>query len=140
AGSGRVLPLGLSRADVAALVAVLSIGLTLAAARRGGGRTLERALALLALVLLLRCALDPAVLQYYTVGPMLALLCWEVAARPGLPVFALLYALSSWAVYGPLLSGNSDALVSAAQVALIALFASLMAGAAFGRAPVASRA
>ncbi len=93
----------------------------------------EHALALLALVLLLRCALDPSALQYYTVAPMLAMCAWEAVARPGLPLISLLYAASSWVVFGPLLDTQQDTLINASYLTLTALFAVLMARAAFAR-------
>jgi len=137
-GSARLLPLGATRAAIAPALFVLSAGLAVALWRRVPRVDAERALALLALVLMLRCALDPATLQYYTVGPMLAVCAWEAMARPGLPLIALLYAATSWVAYGLLLDNQGDTMISVVYLTLVALFAALMARAAF--APVGSRA
>jgi hypothetical protein len=60
--------------------------------RRHGPRPREDALALLALLLLLRCALDPNNFDYYHVPLLLALGAWEGLARPARPPWATLAA------------------------------------------------
>jgi hypothetical protein len=71
------------------LAVVLAVAIALAAARRG--RTgLEDCLALLALVLLLRCLLDPVNASYYHVPFLTSLLAWESLRRRGLPLLTLL--------------------------------------------------
>ena len=60
--------------------------------RRRGPRPREDALALLALLLLLRCALDPNDFDYYHVPLLLALGAWEGLSRPGRPPWATLAA------------------------------------------------
>jgi hypothetical protein len=60
--------------------------------RRRGPRPREDALGLLALLLLLRCALDPNDFDYYHVPLLLALGAWEGLARPGRPPWATLAA------------------------------------------------
>jgi hypothetical protein len=60
-------------------------------------------LALLALLLLLRCAIDPGNFDYFHAPFFLALLAWEVKAERlvrGLPVASLLAALFLWLTFG----------------------------------------
>ena len=71
------------------LAVVLAVALALAAARRRRtGR--DDCLALLALVLLLRCLLDPVNASYYHVPFLTSLLAWESLRRRGLPLLSLL--------------------------------------------------
>jgi hypothetical protein len=60
--------------------------------RRRGPRPREDALALLALLLLARCALDPNDFDYYHVPLLLALGAWEGITRPGKAPWATLTA------------------------------------------------
>ena len=63
------------------------------AAPRFGG---EQLLLLLALLLLLRCVLDPWNVVYYELPFLLALLCWEALCRPERPpVLALAASLAT---------------------------------------------
>ena len=80
------------------LIVLIAVPLTLAAwlARR---RRLEDALALLALLFLLRSVLDPLNIDYYHVPLVLALATWEAYARRGLPLATMLTATALWAVY-----------------------------------------
>jgi hypothetical protein len=130
----HLLPLGLSRADLVPVTTVLSLVLALALWRRDRHPSVGRVLALLGLVLLLRCALDPSNLEYYAAGSVLAVACWDGVARVGVPLFALLYAASTWAVFGPLLNHGDDAVINGAFLALTALFAVAMGTAAFAPA------
>ncbi len=76
------------------LIVLLSIPLSvLFAVRR---RPREDALLLLALLLLLRCELDPWNNAYYAVPLVLALVTWEALTRPGLPVLALSVSALTW--------------------------------------------
>jgi hypothetical protein len=78
-------------------VAVLAIALAVAFWRRRQGLGPEDTLALLALVLLLRCLLDPLNNDYYH-APLLAFLAaWEGLRTRGLPVLSLLAAAALWA-------------------------------------------
>jgi hypothetical protein len=78
------------------LAALLAIPLSLPLARKRLGRArpdragTDAALALLALLLLMRCALDPSNHVYYQVPFVLALLAWEsrVSRRPALALLA----------------------------------------------------
>jgi len=86
------------------LIVALMVPLSLAWARvqrrakpRFGG---EQLLLLLALLLLLRCVLDPWNAVYYELPFLLALLCWEVLCRPErLPVLALGATLANWVTF-----------------------------------------
>lgn len=81
---------------------VLMVGVALAAAawvrRRDGSR--DDALALLALILLLRCVLDLYTFSYHHAPFIMALAAWEVVARRRVPLLALgssaLLAATTW--------------------------------------------
>jgi len=64
--------------------------LALAARTRSTRADLPSALALLALLFLLRCVLDPMTVGYYHVPLMLALVAYEAHSRRGVPVLTLL--------------------------------------------------
>jgi hypothetical protein len=79
------------------LVLLLAAGLALPLARRPD-RTTEDCLALLALVFLIRCLLDPNDHVYYHVPFVVALIAWEVRTRDA-PVLALLTTGLLWVVF-----------------------------------------
>ncbi len=82
------------------LLAVPLAALFAARLRRGRvGRT--DALALLALLLLLRGLLDPWNSIYYVLPAILALVSWEALSRPGLPVGAMAIAALTWITFVP---------------------------------------
>jgi hypothetical protein len=64
--------------------------------RRATGAPAHDALLLLALLLLLRCVLDPWNNAYYAVPLVLALASWEALAGRGLPVLALATTALTW--------------------------------------------
>jgi hypothetical protein len=68
------------------------------------------ALALLAVVLLLRCMLDPVNNGYYHVPFVLALACWEAITRRRAPVLALLASAAVWVSYEEM--GSRDAITA----------------------------
>jgi hypothetical protein len=71
---------------------IVALSLPLAAlliSRRGWRPPVDACLALLALLLLLRCVLDPQDLFYYHLPLVLALTAWEVHARRGTPWISL---------------------------------------------------
>ncbi len=70
-----LLPLGLSRSDVSLLPLLIAVPLGWLHAR--GQPRPQDAMRLLALVLLLRCTLDPECGPYYTIPAIVALLAWE---------------------------------------------------------------
>jgi hypothetical protein len=80
------------------LIVLLPLPLTLLLLRRRKERAAEHALGLLALVLLLRCALDPVDNGYYHVPFLLALGAWELTTRRGLPLISMLSSLVLWVV------------------------------------------
>jgi hypothetical protein len=86
------LPLGLHRPEAAGL-GMLALGAVVVAAGRWRRRRRPVAavdpLALLALLGLLRCLVDPAALGYYLVAAALPLAVWEADVRRRLPVLSL---------------------------------------------------
>lgn len=105
------------------LIAWIGLPLTLLAVWRRMPR--ENALALLALLLLLRCMLDPWDLVYYPIPFIVALLGWETLARHRAPIGALLATVATWLIFEvvpPDLDANGKAL-SFIVPSLLALFA-----------------
>jgi hypothetical protein len=90
-------------AHPAIVLLALALPLALAARRRRFGLSGADAMALLALLALLRCALDPVDNLYYHVPLLLALAGWDAFASRGLPVrvltgVAVAELFSRWAV------------------------------------------
>src|SRR5579884_2246821 len=96
------------------------------------GRRSDRApldaLLLLALLLLLRCVLDPWDISYYSLPFLIALLSWESLARQHAPVAALAATITAWLLYVEILRLAPG--LSTDQQSLIFLVASMAAGAA----------
>ncbi|HWF35843.1 MAG TPA: glycosyltransferase 87 family protein [Solirubrobacteraceae bacterium] len=67
--------------------------------RRRRARPGHEALLLLVLVLLLRCALDPWDISYYSLPLLFALLTWEALTFSRPPLLALAAACAAWVVY-----------------------------------------
>ena len=134
----RRLPFGLTRAAVAPLIVGIAAALALLLWRRAGpgGPAPDQTMALLAMLLILRCALDPWNLEYYAAASLMAICAWEALTRTGLPLISLLYAAGAWVMFGPLLSIESDTLVSGLFLMLTALFVGYMALAAFAPARI----
>lgn len=80
----------LSHPLIVALAVIVPLGLALR--RRGFRLTAVDAMALFALLALLRCVLDPVDNLYYHIPLLLALIGWDAFAAPGLPVRGLLGA------------------------------------------------
>ena len=78
------------------LVVAGAVLLALVAWSRGRTFNTERGLLLLAAVLLVRCMLDAWNFPYYEAPFLLALLAWEVRARPGLPWRSLFTTIACW--------------------------------------------
>jgi hypothetical protein len=78
------------------VVLLVPVALSLALARRLRARPWHDGLLLLALVLLLRCMLDPWNVVYYELPFLLALTAWEVHARRGWPVISIAATLLCW--------------------------------------------
>jgi hypothetical protein len=107
------------------LIVWLGLPLTLIALWRAMPR--ENALLLLAMLLLLRCMLDPWDLVYYPIPFVIALLSWETTVKRRAPLGALTASLATWAIFKYLpahLSANAQALAfiipALAALALIA--------------------
>jgi hypothetical protein len=85
------------------LIAFLVVPLSLLWARMRGGAPRvdgEQVLLLLALLLLLRCVLDPWNVVYYELPFLLALLAWEALCRPERPpILALVATVVVWATF-----------------------------------------
>src|SRR5205807_3131912 len=64
--------------------------------RRAGPRAPQDALLLLALLLLVRCVLDPWDISYYSLPFLIAFLVWEALTHGRPPVFALLASVLAW--------------------------------------------
>jgi hypothetical protein len=80
------------------LIVLLAVPLSAAWWMRAGGRRRDRtdALGLLALLMLLRCMLDPWNVVYYELPLVIALLAWEVERGHRAPVLALLTTGAVW--------------------------------------------
>jgi hypothetical protein len=118
------------------LIALLSMPLTLAWARaqraardRGAG---EHVLALLALLFLLRCALDPWNVVYYELPFLLALLAWETLCRPRrAPVVALAATVLTWVTFESAPAGLSPDMQSVLYLAWVLPLGGWLARTAF---------
>jgi len=84
----------LTRPLIVGLALPLAVAWWLRAGR--GARRRDDALALLALLFLARCALDPWNLVYYHLPLVLALLAWEVRRGRDWPVLALAVSVLAW--------------------------------------------
>lgn len=92
-------------------------------------------LLLLALLMLLRCALDPWDVAYYPLPFLLALVSWEALARGGFPWLALAATAAGWLLFDtlPRHAGLDVQAIAFAALALPAI--ALIAGRLYGRAP-----
>ncbi|MEJ7894425.1 MAG: glycosyltransferase 87 family protein [Solirubrobacteraceae bacterium] len=68
--------------------------------RRADDRSADDVLLLLAMVMLLRCVLDPWNISYYHLPFLFALLAWESVARARPPILSLSATLLVWASFG----------------------------------------
>jgi hypothetical protein len=113
------------------LVVLLAAALALALARRPERRT-EDCLALLALVFLVRCLLDPNDHVYYHVPFLIALLAWEARTRD-VPVLALLATGLLWLVFHTVSGVAGLSIQFAAYLAVTMPLLALLGSAALGR-------
>jgi hypothetical protein len=118
------------------LIVLLPIPLGLLLVRRRGDA--DAALGLLALLLLLRCAIDPVDNGYYHVPFLMALAAWEGLRRDGLPVLSLVSATVLWVLVRHVPVEHSDA-TSAAYLAWAIPMVGVLARAVYRR-PDAERA
>jgi hypothetical protein len=91
----RVAPEWLSGATHP-LVLLVPLVVSLVLFARVRRRHWHEGLLLLALVMLLRCLIDPWNVSYYHLPFVLALIAWEIHARRGVPVVSLAVTLLSW--------------------------------------------
>ena len=121
------------------LTAVLAPVLAIPLARRPG-RSLDGCLALLALVLLARCLLDPGDHIYYHVPFVLALAAWEVRTR-GWPVLTLWAAGGLWLVFHTISGVTSPGVQCAVYLTAMLPILAALAPPALGRSwpPLAGR-
>jgi len=113
------------------LAVLVALGLAIPLASRAG-RTTDDCLALLALVFLVRCLLDPNDHVYYHVPFLIALVAWEARTR-GAPVLALLATGLLWLVFHTV-SGVAGLNVQfAAYVAVTVPFVVVLLGPVLGR-------
>jgi hypothetical protein len=103
------------------LIALLVIPLSLLYARcrryASTAQPAEHVLGLLALLLLLRCLLDPWNTAYYQLPFLLALLSWEALCRPARPpVLTLAATAATWVTFVSLRAANPDLLCAAMLV------------------------
>jgi hypothetical protein len=123
------------------LLVIVGFALSALYWRRAGERQGLDPLALLALVFLVRCLLDPVTNDYYHAPFLLALLAWEVERRRGLPVQTLLASAAVWSVWRQVAMLDVPALTNAVYLAWALPVAVLLAVHAFGLpAPRALRA
>lgn len=92
----HTLPLGLSRAAVSWLAPAASVPFGWLVWRRSLRIDRVHALGLLALLLLLRAALDPVSMLYYFAPFVIALLGWELLTDSGAPRITMLAILGLW--------------------------------------------
>ena len=114
------------------LLVLAGFGLSAVAWRRGRGRAAVDPLALLALVFLVRCLLDPLSNVYYHAPFVLALLAWETTRRRGLPALTLLSSAALWATWNTIAPLHAPALTNAAYLVWALPMAAYLAGPALG--------
>jgi hypothetical protein len=98
AGHGIKTSPGWLRPITHPLIVALALPLSLAWSKRRR-RNLDDALALLALLLLLRCALDPWNLVYYHLPLATALTAWEVRRNRDFPLLGLAVSGAAWLTF-----------------------------------------
>jgi hypothetical protein len=113
----RFLPQGLNHLTHPLIVLLgLALPALLWLRRRRPGA--DPALALMALLLLLRCALDPVDIGYYHLPLLLALFALDATRARGLPLLSLLATGGWWLVFQQVLSPERPALACALYLAL----------------------
>lgn len=99
------------------LIVALAVPLAALFHRRRPALQREDVLALLALLFLLRCALDPWSNQYYHVPFLLSLATWEGLRRRGLPVVTMLTATAMWLSFDQLAPAGGGGATTAMYLA-----------------------
>ena len=127
----RYLPGALIRVPHPLLV-LAGFGIAALAWWRARARAAVDPLALLALVFLVRCLLDPLSNVYYHAPFVLALLAWETARRRGLPALTLLSSAALWATWNTVAPLHEAALTNAAYLLWALPMTALLAVRALG--------
>lgn len=94
--TSHLLPFGLTRTKVVWVIPAVAVLVGWCFQRGRADRDPADALGLLALLVLLRCTLDPSNVSYYHVPFVIALLAWETITRRGLPLISLLTIAGIW--------------------------------------------
>ena len=94
--TSHLLPFGLTRTKAVWLIPAVAVLVGWCFQRSRTERDPVDALGLLALLVLLRCTLDPSNVSYYHVPFVIALLAWETITRRGLPLISLLAIAGIW--------------------------------------------
>ena len=122
------------------LIVALALPLTLLAwRRRRPDRLLADSLLLLALLFLLRCALDPWDNVYYPLPFVLALLGWEALTRREPPVFSLFASTAVWTIFVWMQFHAPADVTAGVSIALFLAATGALAGALYGRRAPARR-
>jgi hypothetical protein len=119
------------------LVVPLGLLLSLPLARRGD-RSVSGCLALLALLFLLRCLLDPSNWVYYELPFVIALTAWEARTAPA-PLLSLLAIAALLLVFNTISSLASLDVQYVAYLLITLPFVLVLIGPALGRSPRAAR-
>lgn len=103
------------------LIVLLAVGLPMALAMRRRRFTVGAAdaMALVALIALIRCAFDPVDNAYYHAPLLLALFGWDVFASRGLTLRGLLGAAVAFVVVGLSRNGTEPSLLNSAYLAAV---------------------
>jgi hypothetical protein len=131
--SDHRLPLGFDRSVAAMLalaIALAAVALLAARARRRG-RQLDP-LALLALLGLIRCVVDPLPLEYNLVATLVPLAAWEVVERGRFPIVTAAVAVAGALLFGARLHA-SPATTSALTIAFVLALGAYLGRDAFHR-------
>ncbi|MEX2196466.1 MAG: hypothetical protein WD844_14370 [Thermoleophilaceae bacterium] len=120
------------------LIVLLALPLTALWRRRRAKLPPESLLALLALLFLLRCLLDPVNNEYYHVPFLVALASWEALARRGLPVLTVLATAALWLVFRRVATPDGDLLNWAAYMTATLPLAAVLAGCAYAPGTVSA--
>jgi hypothetical protein len=109
------------------LIVLLGLVLPALLALRRRRPELGQVLALMALLFLLRCALDPVDIGYYHLPMLLALVALDAESGRGLPLAGMLATTGWWVVFQHVLAPESPALGNAAYLAAAAPLAAWLA-------------
>lgn len=102
-----------------ALIVLLALPLSLLLWRRREALRPHDAIGLLALLFLLRCALDPWDNQYYHAPLLMALAAWEGLGRRGLPLVTLATGAAMWLSFDLLAPANGYGATNAMYLAWV---------------------